>query len=166
MILQKVFNQQSVENLRLYKIICRLLNRLLWSHGQGLWNCFVNSSVATSTKSMSTGSLNGPSGAVAAISSPWESIFSKSTFQVSEVELKCCHRVEELCKDCVVVVFQYAFEQIPANSPATNKSGSSNDLSTTNMIGRSSALARNKSLITAATAASPTFSTPIKSRLK
>lgn len=39
-ILQKVFMVNSVENLRLYKVFVKLLNRLLWMHGQGLWNCF------------------------------------------------------------------------------------------------------------------------------
>ena len=47
-ILQKVFTNQSVENVRLYKIINRLLNRLLWSHGQGLWNCFTAAAVNSS----------------------------------------------------------------------------------------------------------------------
>lgn len=42
-ILQKVFMVDSVENLRLYKIFIKLFNRLLWMHGQGLWNCFESS---------------------------------------------------------------------------------------------------------------------------
>ncbi|RNA02921.1 tubulin polyglutamylase TTLL7 isoform X1 [Brachionus plicatilis] len=88
-ILQKVFMVDSVENLRIYKIFIKLFNRLLWMHGQGLWNCF--------------GSSN----------STWESIFNKSSFQISENELKCCYRVVELCKDCVIIVYQYAFENKP-----------------------------------------------------
>ena len=40
----------------------------------------------------------------------WELIFNKSTFQITESELKCCYRVVELCKDCVIIVYQYAFE--------------------------------------------------------
>jgi hypothetical protein len=42
-VLQKVFASnggQNIENVRLYKIICRQMNRLLWQHGLGLWNCF------------------------------------------------------------------------------------------------------------------------------
>jgi hypothetical protein len=39
-ILQKVFMVNTVENLRLFKIFTKLLNRMLWMHGQGLWNCF------------------------------------------------------------------------------------------------------------------------------
>ena len=45
----------------------------------------------------------------------WESIFSKSSFNITENELKCCHRIIELCKDCVLIVYQYAFEQKPSN---------------------------------------------------
>ena len=39
-ILQKVYLVNAVENIRLYKIFVKLLNRMLWMHGQGLWNCF------------------------------------------------------------------------------------------------------------------------------
>lgn len=42
-ILQKVFMVDVVDNLRLYKIFIKLFNRLLWMHGQGLWNCFDSS---------------------------------------------------------------------------------------------------------------------------
>ena len=38
-------------------------------------------------------------------------MFSKSSFTISDTELKCCHRIIELCKDCVLIVFQYALEQ-------------------------------------------------------
>ena len=51
--------------------------------------------------------------------SNWESIFSKSSFNITENELKCCHRIIELCKDCVLIVYQYAFEQKPANTEYT-----------------------------------------------
>jgi hypothetical protein len=43
-------------------------------------------------------------------------MFSKSSFIISEKELKCCHRIIELCKDCVLIVFQYALEQKHAMS--------------------------------------------------
>ena len=43
----------------------------------------------------------------------WEAIFRKSSFAVTENELKCCYRIVELCKDCVLIVYQYAFEQKP-----------------------------------------------------
>ncbi len=41
-ILQKVFQVDAVENLRLFKIFTKLINRMLWMHGQGLWNCFIS----------------------------------------------------------------------------------------------------------------------------
>ena len=50
----------------------------------------------------------------------WESIFSKSSFNITENELKCCHRIIELCKDCVLIVYQYAFEQKPVSEIQPN----------------------------------------------
>ena len=41
-------------------------------------------------------------------SDSWEVIFSKSTDTVSAVELDCCRRVVQLCKDCLLVVYQFA----------------------------------------------------------
>jgi hypothetical protein len=39
-ILQRIWRSSDVDNLRLCRIFSRVFNRLLWSHGQGLWNCF------------------------------------------------------------------------------------------------------------------------------
>lgn len=39
-VLQRIWRISDVDNLRLYRIFTRVFNRLLWSHGQGLWNCF------------------------------------------------------------------------------------------------------------------------------
>ena len=41
----------------------------------------------------------------------WEAIFSKSTFVISEMELNCCRRIVDLCKDCVLIVYKYALDQ-------------------------------------------------------
>ena len=41
-ILQRVWRASEVDNLRLCRVFSRVFNRLLWSHGQGLWNCFSN----------------------------------------------------------------------------------------------------------------------------
>lgn len=102
-ILQKVFQVNSVENLRIYKIFAKLLNRMVWMHGQGLWHCFTTSN-----------------------NSSWETIFSKSSFNITENELKCCYRIIDLCKDCVLIVYQYAFEQTPESlnklDPKSNSS--------------------------------------------
>uniref|UniRef100_A0A3B4ABJ8 Tubulin tyrosine ligase-like family, member 7 n=1 Tax=Periophthalmus magnuspinnatus TaxID=409849 RepID=A0A3B4ABJ8_9GOBI len=38
--LQRIWREPEVENLHLYRLFTRVFNRLLWSHGQGLWNCF------------------------------------------------------------------------------------------------------------------------------
>lgn len=40
--LQRIWREQDLESLHLYRLFNRVFNRLLWSHGQGLWNCFSN----------------------------------------------------------------------------------------------------------------------------
>ncbi|KAK1339871.1 hypothetical protein QTO34_018429 [Cnephaeus nilssonii] len=76
----------DVDELHLYRIFNRVFNRLLWSHGQGLWNCFCDSG------------------------SSWESIFSKSPEVVTPLQLQCCQRLVELCKQCLLLVYKYATE--------------------------------------------------------
>ncbi|KAF3835177.1 hypothetical protein F7725_027735 [Dissostichus mawsoni] len=84
--LQRIWREPDVDSLHLYRLFNRVFNRLLWSHGQGLWNCFSN-----------TGSS-------------WESVFSKSSEVVSPQELQCCRRLVQLCRDCLVVVFKFVSE--------------------------------------------------------
>uniref|UniRef100_A0A3Q1G5I0 Tubulin tyrosine ligase-like family, member 7 n=1 Tax=Acanthochromis polyacanthus TaxID=80966 RepID=A0A3Q1G5I0_9TELE len=40
--LQRIWREPEVDSLHLYRLFNRVFNRLLWSHGQGLWNCFSN----------------------------------------------------------------------------------------------------------------------------
>lgn len=42
-VLQRTWRVSDVDNLRIYRVFSRVFSRLLWSHGQGLWNCFSNS---------------------------------------------------------------------------------------------------------------------------
>ncbi|XP_068095246.1 tubulin polyglutamylase TTLL7 isoform X1 [Hyperolius riggenbachi] len=84
-ILQRIWKVSDVECLHLYRSFNRVFNRLLWSHGQGLWSCFCDSG-----------------------STSWETIFSKSTEVVTPDQLQCCHRLVQLCKDCLLVVYKYA----------------------------------------------------------
>uniref|UniRef100_A0A4W6E463 Tubulin tyrosine ligase-like family, member 7 n=1 Tax=Lates calcarifer TaxID=8187 RepID=A0A4W6E463_LATCA len=84
--LQRIWREPDVESLHLYRLFNRVFNRLLWSHGQGLWNCFSN-----------TGSS-------------WETIFSKSSEVVSPQELQCCRRLVQLCRDCLLVVYKFVSE--------------------------------------------------------
>ncbi|XP_029004646.1 tubulin polyglutamylase TTLL7 isoform X2 [Betta splendens] len=84
--LQRIWREPDVESLHLYRLFSRVFNRLLWSHGQGLWNCFSN-----------TGSS-------------WETIFSKSSEVVSPQELQCCRRLVQLCRDCLLVVYKFVSE--------------------------------------------------------
>ncbi|XP_075364611.1 tubulin polyglutamylase TTLL7 isoform X2 [Mycteria americana] len=83
-VLQRVWKAPDIENLHLYRLFNRVFNRLLWSHGQGLWNCFCNSG------------------------SSWETIFSKSTEAVTPEQLQCCQRIVQLCKHCLLVVYKYS----------------------------------------------------------
>ena len=55
----------------------------------------------------------------------WETIFSKSTLNITENELKCCYRIIDLCKDCVIIVYQYAFEQNNHDNKSTESSNNS-----------------------------------------
>ncbi|XP_077134067.1 tubulin polyglutamylase TTLL7 isoform X4 [Ranitomeya variabilis] len=84
-VLQRVWRVSDVECLHLSRSFNRVFNRLLWSHGQGLWSCFCDSS-----------------------STSWETIFSKSTEVVTPDQLQCCHRLVQLCKNCLLVVYKYA----------------------------------------------------------
>lgn len=40
--------------------------------------------------------------------SSWESIFNKSPEVVTPLQLQCCQRLVELCKQCLLVVYKYA----------------------------------------------------------
>ncbi|XP_021503663.1 tubulin polyglutamylase TTLL7 isoform X2 [Meriones unguiculatus] len=85
-ILPRIWRVPDAEDLSLYRIFNRVFNRLLWSHGQGLWSCFCDSG------------------------SSWESIFSKSPELVTPLQLQCCQRLVELCKQCLLVVYKYTTE--------------------------------------------------------
>ncbi|NXC06326.1 TTLL7 polyglutamylase, partial [Orthonyx spaldingii] len=83
-VLQHVWKAPDIENLHLYRLFNRVFNRLLWSHGQGLWNCFCNSG------------------------SSWETIFTKGSEVVTPEQLQCCQRIVQLCKHCLLVVYKHS----------------------------------------------------------
>ncbi|NXR65839.1 TTLL7 polyglutamylase, partial [Rhadina sibilatrix] len=83
-VLQHVWKAPDIENLHLYRLFNRVFNRLLWSHGQGLWNCFCNSG------------------------SSWETMFSKGSEAVTPEQLQCCQRIVQLCKHCLLVVYKHS----------------------------------------------------------
>ncbi|XP_063414060.1 tubulin polyglutamylase TTLL7-like isoform X1 [Mytilus trossulus] len=99
-VLQRTWRVSDVDNLRIYRIFSRVFSRLLWSHGQGLWNCFSSS--------------NGPAG--------WETIFSKSTENISESDMNCCRRIVQLCRDCLLIVYQFAAEAKNTSQSTTSHS--------------------------------------------
>ncbi|XP_051967264.1 tubulin polyglutamylase TTLL7-like isoform X3 [Xyrauchen texanus] len=84
LVLQRIWSEPDMESLRLYRLFNRVFNRLLWSHGQGLWNCLSSSG-----------------------RSSWESIFNKSSEVLSVQELRCCQHVVQLCRDCLLVVYKF-----------------------------------------------------------
>ncbi|GAA6086714.1 tubulin polyglutamylase TTLL7 isoform X1 [Tachysurus ichikawai] len=85
-LLQRIWREPDIDSLRLYRLFNRVFSRLLWSHGQGLWNCFSSSG------------------------SSWESIFSKSSDVVTPQELQCCQRLVQLCRDCLLIVYKFVVE--------------------------------------------------------
>ncbi|XP_071844144.1 uncharacterized protein [Apostichopus japonicus] len=99
-VLQRTWKCSDMESLRIYRIVSKVFNRLLWSHGQGLWNCF--SSAGDS----------------------WETMFSKSSESVTPVEMSCCRRVVQLCRDCLLIVYQFAAES-RSNPPIPRSSSTS-----------------------------------------
>uniref|UniRef100_A0A8C2GM79 Tubulin tyrosine ligase-like family, member 7 n=1 Tax=Cyprinus carpio TaxID=7962 RepID=A0A8C2GM79_CYPCA len=80
-VLQRIWSEPDVESLRLYRLFNRVFNRLLWSHGQGLWNCLS--------------------------SSGYETFIFKSSEVVTTQELRCCQHVVQLCRDCLLVVYKF-----------------------------------------------------------
>lgn len=82
-VLQRIWSEPDVDSLRLNRLLNRVFSRLLWSHGQGLWNCLSSSG------------------------SSWESVFNKSSEVLSTLELRCCQRVVQLCRDCLLVVYKF-----------------------------------------------------------
>ncbi|KAI0242593.1 Tubulin polyglutamylase TTLL7 [Lamellibrachia satsuma] len=85
-VIQKAWKCTDVDTLHLYRVFSRVFNRLLWSHGQGLWNCFQASG------------------------NSWETIFNKSSDHITPFEMACCRRIVQLCRDCLLIVYQFAAE--------------------------------------------------------
>ena len=52
-------------------------------------------------------------------SNSWETIFSKSSETISQLELACCRRIVQLCRDCLLIVYQFAAEAKLASPMST-----------------------------------------------
>ncbi|XP_028413056.1 tubulin polyglutamylase TTLL7-like [Dendronephthya gigantea] len=83
-ILQRVWGVSDLDKLKLSRLFTKIFNRMLWSHGQGLWNCF------------------------SVFPDSWETMFIKSTDTLAPLEMSCCRRVVSLCKECLLVVYVFA----------------------------------------------------------
>ncbi|KAL9950619.1 hypothetical protein ACROYT_G043142 [Oculina patagonica] len=124
-ILQRVWRASEVDNLRLCRVFSRVFNRLLWSHGQGLWNCFSN------------------------LGNSWETIFSKSTEVISLTEMSCCRRIVQLCRDCLLIVYQFAADAKAAGAASVVSQGTTpqkSDMRHTDVIRRTPDLTSQQTL--------------------
>lgn len=124
-ILQRVWRASEVDNLRLCRVFSRVFNRLLWSHGQGLWNCFSN------------------------LGNSWETIFSKSTEVISMTEMSCCRRIVHLCRDCLLIVYQFAADAKAAGAASIVTQGTTpqeSDMRHTDVIHRTPDLTSQQTL--------------------
>merc|ERR1712002_546760 len=78
--------------------------------GQGLWNCFLEDSKTS-----------------------WEVILNNRgdrDGQMNQVHVDCCRRIVQLCKDCLLIVYQFANESKRTTTTISydNSSSSSNNL--------------------------------------
>ncbi|XP_036971416.1 tubulin polyglutamylase TTLL7 isoform X2 [Acanthopagrus latus] len=136
--LQRIWREPDVDSLHLYRLFNRVFNRLLWSHGQGLWNCFSN-----------TGSS-------------WETIFSKSSEVVSPQELQCCRRLVQLCRDCLLVVYKFVSE---SRGSLTGLSPEWDDTSLPFAAGPASTHGSTPAAVAAASSSSSSVSSPLDAGL-
>uniref|UniRef100_A0A671YX08 Tubulin tyrosine ligase-like family, member 7 n=1 Tax=Sparus aurata TaxID=8175 RepID=A0A671YX08_SPAAU len=136
--LQRIWREPDVDSLHLYRLFNRVFNRLLWSHGQGLWNCFSN-----------TGSS-------------WETIFGKSSEVVSPQELQCCRRLVQLCRDCLLVVYKFVSE---SRGSLTGLSPEWDDTSLPFAAGPASTHGSTPAAVAAASSSSSSVSSPLDAGL-
>ncbi len=45
------------------------------------------------------------------MNSSWESLFVKSTNNLSTIELDCCFRFVDLCQEALFIVYQYSIDE-------------------------------------------------------
>ncbi|CAJ1060707.1 tubulin polyglutamylase TTLL7 isoform X2 [Xyrichtys novacula] len=136
--LQRIWREPDVESLHLYRLFNRVFNRLLWSHGQGLWNCFSN-----------TGSS-------------WETVFSKSSEVVTPQELQCCRRLVQLSRDCLLVVYKFVSE---SRGSLTGLSPEWDDTSLPFAAGPASTYGPTPAAVAAASSSSSSVSSPLDAGL-
>jgi len=127
-VVERVWRWSNVNTLKLNRLFNRVFNRMQWSRGQGLWNCFVNIDCDS-----------------------WETIFSKSSEVIGKIELNCCRRIVQLCKNCLLIVYQFANEA----KKATALSSTTGAVQSTSYISR-----LTKDEISATTAAAGSTSRP------
>ncbi|OAF66702.1 Tubulin polyglutamylase TTLL11 [Intoshia linei] len=87
---------QSIEFNRLSRIFERLFCQLSSAKGHGLWDCF---------------KITGSS---------WEVIFGKTSDNLSTIELNICRRIVQLCRDCLLIVYQFATQTLDDNNTSNH----------------------------------------------
>ncbi|CAF4014313.1 unnamed protein product [Rotaria sp. Silwood2] len=78
---------ELVQQLPLNRHLIKLQRRLLANHGQCLWDTCQNKH------------------------NSWESLFMKSTNHLSNIELDCCYRFVDLCKEALFIVYRYSIDE-------------------------------------------------------
>ncbi|CAF4747142.1 unnamed protein product, partial [Rotaria sp. Silwood1] len=78
---------ELVQQLPLNRHLMKLQRRLLANHGQCLWDTCQNKH------------------------NSWESLFVKSTNHLSDIELECCYRFVDLCKEALFIVYRYSIDE-------------------------------------------------------
>ncbi|CAF3166581.1 unnamed protein product [Rotaria socialis] len=78
---------ELAQQLSLNRHLMKLQRRLLANHGQCLWDTCQNKH------------------------NSWESLFVKSTNHLSEIELDCCYRFVDLCKETLFIVYRYSTDE-------------------------------------------------------
>lgn len=79
--------ENLIEYLPLNRNLLKLKRRLLSNHGQPFWDACQDRH------------------------NSWESLFLKSTNTISSIELDCCYRFVDLCKQSLFIVYQYSRQQ-------------------------------------------------------
>ncbi|CAF1222750.1 unnamed protein product [Rotaria sordida] len=78
---------ELVQQLPLNRHLMKLQRRLLANHGQCLWDACQNKH------------------------NSWESLFVKSTNHLTNIELDCCYRFVDLCREALFIVYRYSIDE-------------------------------------------------------
>lgn len=93
-----------IEYLPLNRNLIKLKRRLLSNHGQPFWDACQDRHKYPLKIKKNDRKFHFPF-------SSWETLFIKSTNQISTVELHCCYWFIDLCRQALFIVYQYSRQQ-------------------------------------------------------